>query len=418
MAYAGGVPGLEFLDEELAALRARGRLRSLRTREGRPGRRVWIDGRWVSNFSANDYLGLTESEDVARAAAEAATELGSGAGASRLIVGNHSGHEDLEAALARWQGREAALVFNSGYQANTGVVGALAGRDDVIVSDALNHASLIDGCRLSRSEVAVYRHGDAEHAEELLASRGKVARRRFIVTDAVFSMDGDAAPLDALAEVARRQRAVLIVDEAHSVGVFGARGAGLGSLRGVVADVHVGTFGKAFGSFGAYVAGTAKLREVLLSRARSFVFSTGLPPAVVAASRAALSVVEGRRGDELRDRLWERIGWLKHELAEMGVLCPGAGDSPIFPVLVGGEAQAMECCERLFERGLYVQGIRPPTVPRGTSRLRIAVMASHEAEDMEMLVNGLDELRERGMLPDPSDVLGADEGLPGVGSGE
>jgi 8-amino-7-oxononanoate synthase len=393
------VAGLDFLEAELAALDAAGRRRSLRSREGVQGPRVRLSGRVVTNFSSNDYLGLAGAGDLVEAAHCAARQGGAGAGASRLIAGTQRVHEVLEGALAAWQKAEAALVFNSGYQANLGSITALAGRGDVIVSDELNHASLIDGCRLSRAEVLVYRHGDAGHAEELLRVRGRSARRRFIVSDSLFSMDGDAAPLAELREVADRHGAALMVDEAHAVGVFGVDGRGLAALGDVAVDVHVGTFGKAFGSFGAYVAGCEPLRDLLINKARSFVFTTALPASVMGASAAALAIIRSSRGEELRRALWHHIRRVKEGLAELGLLVPGAGGSPIFPLLVGPERGAVECCEALLRDDMHVQAIRPPTVPRGTSRLRMTLMATHAEEDIERALVALRRLRDRGLLP-------------------
>ena len=391
--------GLDFLEEELDALAERGRRRSLRSLHGGQGRTISLDGRDVLNFSSNDYLGLAASPALAEAACVHARHHGGGSGASRLIAGNHAVFEDLERGLACWQEREAALAFNSGYQANIGILTALAGEGDLIVSDELNHASLIDGCRLSRGEVAIYRHADAQHADEILRERGRVSRRRFLVSDGVFSMDGDEAPLGELAEVARRRDAILIIDEAHAVGVYGPKGRGLAAARTAAVDVHLGTLGKAFGSFGAYVCGPGVLREWLINRARSFIFTTALPPSVAGMSIAGLGIIEGAEGDALRGRLWALVERTREGLAELGLLAPGAGSSPIFPIVVGEEEAAMRCCQALLDRGIYVQGIRPPTVPTGTSRLRLALMARHEDEDLERVLDALRELRDQGVLP-------------------
>ncbi len=390
--------GLDFLEEELDALAERGRRRSLRGLHGGQGRTIALDGREVLNFSSNDYLGLAASPVLAEAASVHARRHGGGAGASRLIAGNHAAFEDLERGLASWQEREAALAFNSGYQANIGVLTALAGKGDLIVSDELNHASLIDGCRLSRGDVAIYRHADAQHADEVLRERGRGSRRRFLISDGVFSMDGDLAPVGDLAEVARRRGAILVIDEAHAVGVYGTKGRGLAAAREAAVDVHLGTLGKAFGSFGAYVCGPAVLREWLINRARSFIFTTALPPSVVGGSIAALGIIESAEGDALRGRLWRLVERARVRLDELGLLAPGAGSSPIFPIVVGEEEAAMRCCQALLDRGIYVQGIRPPTVPRGTSRLRLALMARHEDEDLEAVLEALRELRDQGAL--------------------
>ena len=292
---------LRFAVDELAELDRLGLRRRLRALDGPQGREVTIDGRRVVNVSSNDYLGLAAHPRLTEASARAVTELGTGAGASRLIVGNQAPHRELELALAGFFGREAALLFNSGYQANVGVLQALAGRGDVVVSDALNHASLIDGCRLSRATIEVVAHGDVAAVEARLAAAGG-ARRRFVVTDSLFSMDGDRAPLVELAALAQRYDAALIVDEAHAVGVLGD-GRGLAAELGVRPDVLVGTLGKAFGSFGAFAVAEEPTVELLLNRARSFVFTTALPPAVVAASVCAVGLVAGDEGAALRSRL-------------------------------------------------------------------------------------------------------------------
>jgi 8-amino-7-oxononanoate synthase len=291
---------------------------------------------------------------------------------------------------------EAALLFNSGYQANLGVITALAGSGDRIVTDALNHASLIDGCRLSRAEIAVYRHGDADHAAELLA---EPARRRFLVTESLFSMDGDRAPLADLATIADRYDAALIVDEAHAVGTLGPGGRGLCADAGVEPAVLLATYGKSFGSFGAYAAGSSRLRRWLINRARPFIFTTALPAAVAAASRAALALASGADGDRRHERLAARIADLSSRLEKRGWIARPA-ESPIVPLLIGDDRRVMDGTTALLERGIYVQGIRPPTVPRGTARLRIGLMADHQPEHVDQLVDSLETVP-RGTLPSP-----------------
>jgi 8-amino-7-oxononanoate synthase len=383
--------------EELAELDARGQRRRLRIATTPPGRLVQLDGRAVLNFSANNYLGLADHPALARAAIEATERAGTGTGASRLVLGTQDLHVALEQALAAWHDQPAALLFNSGYQANVGVLQALAREGDVVFSDALNHASIIDGCRLGRARVVVYPHCDPTALATLLARHP--ARRRIVVTDSVFSMDGDRAPLPAIATLCREHDAVLMVDEAHAAGVLGPAGRGLAAEAGVVPDIHVGTLSKALGSFGAYVAGEQALLELLLHRARSFVFTTALPPGVVAASLAAVHLVQSEQGQRLRERLATHIARFRQGLAERALLPEGAGTTPIFPVLVGDERQTMACTQRLLERGIYAQGIRPPTVPRGTSRLRFALMATHEPDDLERALAALDDLVRAGLLP-------------------
>lgn len=383
--------------QELAELDARGQRRRLRVATSPPGRLVQLDGRAVLNFSSNNYLGLADHPALAHAAMDATERAGTGTGASRLILGTQDLHVTLEQALAAWHEQPAALLFNSGYHANVGVLQALAREEDVVFSDALNHASIIDGCRLGRARVVVYPHCDPTALAALLAQHP--ARRRIVVTDSVFSMDGDRAPLAALADLCRAHDAVLMVDEAHAAGVLGPAGRGLAAEVGVVPEIHVGTLGKALGSFGAYVAGEQALIELLLHRARSFVFTTALPPGVVAATLAAVHLVQSQHGQHLRDRLAAHIARFGQGLAERGLLPDGAGTTPIFPVLVGDEHQTMACTQRLLEQGIYAQGIRPPTVPRGTSRLRFALMATHESDDLECALAALDDLARAGLLP-------------------
>ena len=365
-AYSRAVSRTEPGEDELAALEAAGRRRGRRRVDGPQGPRVILDGREVANFSSNDYLGLASHPALRDAAHDAIARWGVGAGSSRLIVGNGAAHEALEAAVAAWLGRPAARLFNTGYAANTGVIPALAGADDVVLSDELNHASIIDGCRLSRARVMVYRHRDLGHLEELLRAAG--GRRRVVVSESLFSMDGDRVDVDALAEVARAHDAMTIVDDAHAVGVLGEQGRGLAGA----ADVVIGTFGKALGSFGAFVAGSEVIAELLWNRARPLVFSTGLPPVVAAAARAAVDLVQTPAGDAMRHHVALRVARL------------GAA-SHIMPVLVGDDRRVMALTERLLERGIYVQGIRPPTVPDGTARLRVSINAAQPLADVDRL---------------------------------
>jgi len=389
---------MSFVIDELQALDDRGLRRRLRQVRGAQDRSVILDGREVLNFSSNNYLGLANHPEVIAAAERALQSAGVGAGASRLIVGSTTEHAALERALAAFADREAALLFNSGYHANLGIIPALVGPEDVVVSDALNHASLIDGCRLSRARVVVVPHRDLGALEAALR-RARGARRRLVVSDAVFSMDGDRAPVAELRDATRRHGAMLMLDEAHAVGVIGPGGRGLAAEAGVSLDVQMGTLGKAFGSFGAFAAGSAPLVELLINRARSFVFTTALPPAVAAAARAAVELAGGEQGDRRRRALFDRVAAFAEGLAERGLLAEGAGQTPIFPILVGDEQRAMAACEALLAAGVYAQGIRPPTVPRGTSRLRFALGAAHTPEDIARALAELGRLADRGALP-------------------
>jgi 8-amino-7-oxononanoate synthase len=365
--------------ERLEELRERGLRRRLRLVEGPQGPRVLLDGREVLLLCSNDYLGLAAEPRVREAAAEAALRWGAGAGASRLISGNMVPHRGLEERLAAFEGYEAALLFGSGYLANSGVVAALAGRGEVVFSDRLNHASIVDGCRLSRAETFVYRHGDVEHLAWGLREAG--GRAALIVTDGVFSMDGDVAPLAELAELARRHGCRLMVDEAHATGALGPGGRGSVAAAGLAGEVDVvmGTLGKALGSYGAYVCAAGETVEYLLNAARSFVFSTAPPPPSAAAAAAALELLEAE--PERVERLRANAATLRGSLAAEG-LTVGGSETQIVPVAVGEAESAMELCERALERGVFVQGIRPPTVPEGTSRLRLAAMATHRPEQL------------------------------------
>jgi 8-amino-7-oxononanoate synthase len=365
--------------ERLEELRASGLRRRLRLIEGAQGPRVLLDGRPVLLLCSNNYLGLADHPRVREAAAEAALSQGAGAGASRLISGNMAPHGELERRLAAFEGYEEALLFGSGYLANLGAIAALARRGGIVLSDELNHASIVDGCRLSRAETFVYRHADLDHLEWGLRKAGE--RASLIVTDSLFSMDGDVAPLAGLAELARRHGCRLMVDEAHATGALGpgGRGAVAAAELSEEVDVVVGTLGKALGSYGAYVCASAELREYLLNAARPFVFSTALPPPALAAATAALDVLEAE--PERVGRLGVNAASLREALAAEGL---GTGDSrtQVVPLAVGAPGVAMELCERLLARGVFAQGIRPPTVPPGASRLRFSVMATHEPAEL------------------------------------
>lgn len=370
----------DFIEHRLEELKRRNLYRQLQEVDGEQGATVRLDGREVLNLSSNNYLGLANHPALKEAAREALDRYGCGSGASRLISGNMTAHEELEQRLARFKGTEAALVFNSGYQANVGIIAALVEKGDVVLSDELNHASIIDGCRLSRASVAVYRHGDAEHLEAVLKD-APAGARKLIVTESIFSMDGDIAPLREVVELAERYGAAVMVDEAHATGVRGPNGAGVVAELGLGDRVLVqmGTLGKALGAFGAYAAGSSALRELLINRARSFIFTTSLPPVVLAMAGAAVDVVE--REPERRCALQRNTEQLRDGLRRLGY--PAGGSTQIIPVLVGEEAPCMELAARLLASGLYVQGIRPPTVPPGTSRLRVTTMAAHTTEQME-----------------------------------
>ncbi len=380
---------LDWIDGELAALGAKGLRRALEPLASMQGPVVTVDGRALVNLCSNDYLGLAGDARLRAAAAAAAEREGAGAGAARLVAGDLPIHGALEARLAAFKGTEAALLFSSGYHANAGVPAALVGRDDAVFSDVLNHASIVDGCLLSRAELVRYRHLDLAELADLLA-RTK-ARRRLVVTDAVFGMDGDAAPLRELADLCDRHGAMLYVDEAHAAGVLGPTGAGLAEALGVTGrvDVHMGTLGKALGAFGAYVGGERRLVDLLVSRARTFVFTTALPPAACGAALAALDVVRDEPGR--RERLHALTARMKAGLARLGFDVSRVV-APIFPVVLGTEERALAASRALRARGFFVRAIRPPTVPRGTSRLRVSLTAAHAPGQVDAFLGALEEV--------------------------
>jgi 8-amino-7-oxononanoate synthase len=371
----------------LDELRRAGLYRHLVTVEGLPNGRGEIDGETVMLLCSNDYLGLRDHPTVREAAADAALRWGAGVGASRLVAGNLEIHGQLERELREFKGTAACLLFGSGYLANTGVIPALAEAGEVILSDALNHASIVDGCRLSRAQTVVYGHGDLDALAWGLRQAGE--RPCLIVTDAVFSMDGDLAPLAGIVELGQRHGARVLVDEAHATGVVGRGGRGLVADLGLQdqVDVTIGTLSKALGSYGAFACCSQPVAEFLTNRARTLIFSTGLPPASVAAGRAALQLL--REDPALVERLHGNARLMRDALISHRLLpdAPLAQDGlaagvPIFPVIVGDPDQAVRRSQAALSSGVFVQAIRPPTVPDGTSRLRVTVSAAHEGADL------------------------------------
>jgi glycine C-acetyltransferase/8-amino-7-oxononanoate synthase len=380
--------------DELKALGLRRRTRLI---SGPQGPHVLLDGKPVLLLCSNNYLGLANHPRVRRAAAEAAMRWGVGAGASRLVSGTMTVHRRLEERLAAFKRREAALLFGSGYLANAGVIAALARPGDVVFSDQLNHASIIDGCRLSKADVFVYDHCDVEHLEWGIEKAGD--RGALIVTDSVFSMDGDVAPLEALVDVADRYRLRLLVDEAHATGTMGPGGRGALADAGLEdnVDVIVGTLGKALGSYGAFVACDRRMANYLLNAARTFIFSTALPPPAAAGAYAALEILEER--PRLVQKLVANARALRAGLAAEGFEL-GDARSHIVPLVVGDPELAVRITESALARGVFAQAIRPPTVPAGTSRLRLAVMASHREEELRFAARTLAQsAREAGFEP-------------------
>lgn len=376
---------MSWLQVELEARERDGLRRPRRICTPLPQGRCRIDEQELCNFSANDYLGLAQEPRVREAAIRALQETAAGSGASPLVSGRTPWQADLEQALARFEGQSAALLFPSGFAANLGAIVALAGPDDEVYCDRLNHASLVDGCRLSGARLRVYRHQDLAGLADLL-TKGQLIRRRWIVTDAVFSMDGDLAPLAELVDLADRFDAGLIVDEAHATGVFGEHGRGVCELAGVEdrVDIRVGTLSKALGGLGGFVAGSEALVDHLWNHARTQVYSTALPPPVCAAATVALAILQAE--PERRQRLWALSTQLREGLAASGVDVYPGSTGPIVPIVIGEPAAAVAAAKKLQSLGYLVGAIRPPTVPRGTARLRISVSAAHRETDIEGLI--------------------------------
>ncbi len=372
---------LGYLKDELEALDRDGLLLHPRTLEGPQGARARYDGRAVINLASNNYLGLANHPRLNEAAAQAAATLGAGSGAVRTIAGQMTDHVELERRFATFKHSEAALMFQSGFTANSGTVAAILSKDDVIVSDRLNHASIIDGARLSRAEIQVFEHADPEHAARLLTESARPGRRQLLITDGVFSMDGDIAPLPDLVDVAERHGAVMMVDDAHASGVLGTGGAGTVDhfgLHGRV-DIQVGTLSKAIGVLGGFIAGPAHLIEWLQNRGRPYLFSTSAPPAVTAACMAALDVLHDE--PERLDRLWANTTQLKEGLAALG-FDVGASQTPITPVITGDEEATQAFARRLFAEGVFCPAIMFPTVAKGSARVRTIVTADHSEQDL------------------------------------
>lgn len=371
----------EMFRKRLDELAARSLTRTLKTISSATGPTVEFSGRRILLLSSNDYLGLATHPDVVRAAVKATEQYGAGAGASRLVSGSLPPHEELESSLAAFKGTEAALVFGSGYLANLGVISCLIGRGGLVLADRLCHASLIDACRLSGADFRVYQHADSGQLEVLLRRR-RAHRPTLIITDGLFSMDGDLAPLPELASLAQRYEATLYVDDAHGTGVMGPTGRGTLEHFGLESHIpfHMGTLGKALGSSGAYVAGPRDMIDYLIHTSRPFIFTTAPPPGTMAAAVAALTVLQ--REPERRERLWANQRRLADGLRHAGFrLTPTA--SPILPILVGNASQALAFAERLLALGVFAPAIRPPTVPDSTSRIRVTVTSEHSPEQLD-----------------------------------
>ena len=374
--------------EVLGAIRARGTYRRMRVLDGAQAPRMRVDGREVLLFAGSNYLDLAHHPEVVAAAERAAREVGCASGGSRLINGNLDLHEALEAELASFLGCEAGLAFATGYMANVGVIPALVGSDDVVLSDALAHASIVDGCRLSRAAVRVVPHADLAALEDALRELARPGRRIHVAVDGVYSMDGDTAPLRELVPLVRRWGAILLLDDAHGTGTLGPLGRGTPELFGVASEIDVwtGTLGKALGSFGAFAAGSHALRELLVNVSRSFIFTCALPPPQVEAARAAIRLIAAEPWRRLR--LQALASRLRARLSDHGI-STAPSTTQIVPVVIGENAATMSLCERLLARGFFTQGIRHPSVPNGAARLRITPMATHAEEEVDALADAI-----------------------------
>jgi 8-amino-7-oxononanoate synthase len=382
-----------YYEELIADLKQRSLYRWLRTIDGVSGTHVTRDGRSLINFASNDYLGLAQHPRLKAAAEAAAQRFGAGSGASRLITGTLAIHSELEARLAEFKQTPAALTFESGYAAALGTIPALFDNHDVIILDKLSHASLIDGARLSGAEIRVYPHNRLDRLWELLtwAREKRKNAKTLIITESIFSMDGDRCPIPEIVDLKEEFGATLLLDEAHAIGVIGPNGAGLAAECGLTdrVDIHLGTLSKAVGSSGGFIAGSASLIDILINRARTFIYSTAPPPAAIAAAIEGLMMISSEEGEQLRASLWRN----HHELTEkLRCLNPESARSAIVPVIVGEEQQALSLSQRLAEKGFLVPAIRFPTVPRGSARLRVTLTAAHELDEIVHLRDAFDTL--------------------------
>ncbi len=373
--------------EELETLKKENLFRSLRDVESAQEPSIIIYGKEVINMCSNNYLGLANHPRLKEEAKKAIEKYGVGSGASRLVSGNNILYRELEDKIAEFKKTESALVFSSGYTANIGILQALSEKIGVVFSDRLNHASIVDGIILSRIDFKRYPHKDIKVLEDMLSKEDK-AEKKLIVTDTVFSMDGDIAPIPEIVELAKKFNAIVMIDEAHATGVLGKNGKGAVeyfNLRGEI-EVQMGTFSKAFGGFGAFVCGSKNLIEFLINKARSLIYTTALPPSVLASNIAAINIVENEPG--LRQRLWENVEYFKRGLLSYGFNILES-QTPIIPILLGDNERTMNFSRALLEEGVFIQGIRPPTVPKGSSRLRVTVIATHAREDLDKALKAI-----------------------------
>lgn len=379
---------MDWLNLELADIRNKGLYRRLNTIESAQNPRIIKDGRELILLSSNNYLGLTNHPKVKKAAIDAIAEYGTGTGGSRLTSGNTDLYVRLEEKIAQFKGTEAAIVFSTGYMANTGTIAAMMNKGDLILSDELNHASIIDGCRLSHAEVKVYPHRDVSVIENIVKSSSH--QKKLIITDGIFSMDGDIAPLPEIVEIAKKHDAMVIVDDAHATGVIGKHCRGTAEHFNVEVDITMGTLSKAIGSMGGYVAGSNELIEYLRNRARSFIYSTALPPPAVAAAIAAIEIIEN---EDPAKKLWDNVALYRKGLMDMGFSINS--NTQIIPLLTGDAKRTLDAAALLEKQGVYAMGIRPPTVPEGKGRIRTSLMATHSRKDIDIVLFAIGVIKEK-----------------------
>jgi 8-amino-7-oxononanoate synthase len=379
---------MNWLASELEELKEKGLYRSLSTIESAQTPRIIKDGRELILLSSNNYLGLTTHPKVKKAALEAVEHYGTGSGGSRLTCGNYELYGRLEERIAKFKGTEDAIVFSTGYMANIGTIAAIAGKGDLILSDERNHASIIDGCRLSRADVAVYPHRDTAYVENQL--RNSKHHKKLIVTDGIFSMDGDVAPLPEISELAKNYDAMVMVDDAHATGVLGKHRRGTPDYFNVDVDINMGTLSKALASIGGYVAGSGELIEYLRNKTRAFIYSTALPPPAVAAAAAAIDVIVEENPAE---KLEQNIAIYKKGLVDMGITITSG--TQIIPLMTGETDETMKAASELLRLGVFAQGIRPPTVPEGKGRIRTSLMATHSEQDIAEALSAISIIKEK-----------------------
>jgi glycine C-acetyltransferase len=389
-------PQLQYLHDAIEDLKAKNLYFMLKVLEGEQKPIANFDGKEVINLSSNNYLGLTTHPKLRRSAIDATRKFGVGSGAVRTIAGTMKMHMDLEEQIARFKKVEACVVFQSGFAANAGTVSAILGKDDLVISDELNHASIIDGCRLSRAAVKVFKHKDAADCERVLQETKDWNGKKLLISDGVFSMDGDIADLPALCDLAEKYGCIMMVDDAHASGVLGSRGRGTidhHNCHGRV-DIQVGTLSKAIGSVGGYVCGSRDLIDFLHQRARPFLFSTSHPPSVTATCQAAFELLDSEAGDKLIKKLWANTKFFKRRLKKLG-FNTGKSETPITPIMVGDAAKAFEFSKELFDEGVFAGAIGFPTVPEGKARLRTIVTATHKRADLERAADTIERVGKR-----------------------